>query len=148
MVLLGCRAGALAGSLSGPVAGSVHEDLVAGVDQPVEEGLGDDGVGEQGVPVAGPGWRSGSSPAGALGDEFVEVVGLGCGELAHREVVEDQEGGADEFAEAFVPAAVGVSAGQVGRARLVLVKRTSAPRRMARWPRAWATWLFPTPTGP
>src|SRR6266705_410041 len=34
------------------------------------------------------------------------------------------------------------------RARLVLRNRTSAASRMARWPRACATWLFPTPTGP
>src|SRR6266566_2306924 len=34
------------------------------------------------------------------------------------------------------------------RARLVLRNRTSAPWRMARCPRAWATWLLPTPTGP
>ena len=40
-------------SLVGSVAGAVHEHLVAGVDQSVEEGLGDDGVGEQGVPVDG-----------------------------------------------------------------------------------------------
>ena len=39
------------GSFAGSVAGSVHEDLVAGVDQPVEQGLGDDGVGEQRIPV-------------------------------------------------------------------------------------------------
>ena len=43
--------GSGAWSLAGAVAGSVHEDLVAGVDEPVEEGFGDDGVGEQGVPV-------------------------------------------------------------------------------------------------
>ncbi len=35
----------------GPVAGAVHEDLVAGVDQAVEQRLGDDRVGEQRVPV-------------------------------------------------------------------------------------------------
>jgi len=33
------------GPFAGPVAGPVHEDLVAGVDDPVEEGFGDDGVG-------------------------------------------------------------------------------------------------------
>jgi len=41
------------GSFVGPVAGPGHEDLVAGVDEPVEQGLGDDRVGEQGVPVGG-----------------------------------------------------------------------------------------------
>lgn len=40
-----------AGSLVGSVAGAVHEDVVAGVDEPVQQGFGDDGVGEQGIPV-------------------------------------------------------------------------------------------------
>ena len=39
------------GAFAGPVAGPVHDDLVAGVDDPVEQGFSDDGVGEQGVPV-------------------------------------------------------------------------------------------------
>src|SRR5438046_1022476 len=30
--------------------------------------------------------------------------------------------------------------------RLVLAKRASAPARMARWARAWAMWVLPTPT--
>ncbi len=51
---------------------------------------------------------------GAFGDELVEVVGLGCGELSHREVVQDQDGGAGELGEPPVPGAVGVAAGQVG----------------------------------
>ena len=34
------------GSFVRPVAWSVHEDLVAGVDEPVEQGFGHDGVGE------------------------------------------------------------------------------------------------------
>jgi hypothetical protein len=49
-----------------------------------------------------------------LGDEFVEVVGLGRGELAHREVVEDEDVGPDEFADPFLPGAVRVAAGEVG----------------------------------
>ena len=40
-----------AGSFAGAVAGSVYDDLVAGVDEPVEQGFGDDRVGEQRVPV-------------------------------------------------------------------------------------------------
>jgi hypothetical protein len=39
------------GALVRAVAGSVHEDLMAGVDQSVEERLGDHRVGEQRVPV-------------------------------------------------------------------------------------------------
>jgi hypothetical protein len=49
--LLGCRGVPVTGPLVGPVAGAVHEDLVAVVDEPVEQGFGDDGVGEQRVPV-------------------------------------------------------------------------------------------------
>src|SRR5437879_969418 len=41
------------GSLVGSVAGSVHEHLVAGVDESIEQGFGDDGVGEQRIPVDG-----------------------------------------------------------------------------------------------
>jgi Putative Flp pilus-assembly TadE/G-like len=48
--LLGCHVGP-AGPLVGPVAGAVHEDLVAGVDEPVQQRLGDDRVGEQRIPV-------------------------------------------------------------------------------------------------
>lgn len=51
--------------------------------------------------------------AGALGDELAKVVGLGCGEFAHGEVV-DQDGRAGELAEPLVPGPVGASAGQVG----------------------------------
>ena len=52
---------------------------------------------------------------GAFGDQLVQVVGLGGGQLAHGEVVQDQDGGAGELAEPLVPGAVGVSAGQVGQ---------------------------------
>ena len=39
-----------AGSFPGPVRGAVHEDLVAGVDQAVQQRFSDDGVGEQWIP--------------------------------------------------------------------------------------------------
>jgi site-specific DNA recombinase len=95
---------------------SLHKDLVAGVDDPVEEGFGDDGVGEQRVPVL---WRAirGEQQrfAGPFADELVQVVGLRGGELAHGEVVQDQRGGPGELAEALVPGVVGVPAGQVGQ---------------------------------
>ena len=39
------------GRLRGAVAGAGHQHLVAGVDQSVEEGLSDHGVGEQRIPV-------------------------------------------------------------------------------------------------
>jgi len=65
---------------------------VAGVDQPVEQRFGDHGVGEQRIPVGrgAVGGQHQRAP-GPFGDQFVEVVGLGGGELAHAEVVEDQQ---------------------------------------------------------
>jgi hypothetical protein len=75
-------------------------------------------VGEQRIPVdRGPvgGQHEGAAGGGAGADQFVEVVGLGGGELAHAEVVADQHGGPDEFGEAAVPGAVGVPAGQGGQ---------------------------------
>jgi len=69
---------------------SLREELVAVVDEPVEQRLGDDGVGEQRVPVLGcPVAGQDQRRAGPFGDELVEVVGLSGGELAHGEVVQD-----------------------------------------------------------
>lgn len=51
-----------------------------------------------------------------LGDELVEVVGLGRRQLAHVEFVEDEDVGAHEFADAFLPCAVRVAAGEVSEA--------------------------------
>ena len=67
----GCRAGALAGSFSGSVAGSVHVELVAVVDEAVQEGFGDDGVGEQGVPVN---WNWLRFPIGVLPFDLLVLV--------------------------------------------------------------------------
>ena len=79
------------------------------------------GVGEQPVCV---GWcpvvREVGGFPGSFGDQLIEVVGLGGGELADGEVVQDQDGGAGELGEPLAPGAVGVAAGQMGRARLVL----------------------------
>lgn len=63
-----------------------------------------------GRPVAGDDQGSALS----LGDELIEVIGLGGGQLAHSKVVEDEQIGADEFADAFLPGAVRVAAGEFG----------------------------------
>src|SRR5674476_1332903 len=92
-----CRLLHWSGSFAGPVAGSVHEYLVAGVDEPIEKRLGYYRVGEQGVPVGrGPVGGQDQWPGldGPLGDQLVQVVGLGRGQLPHGEVVQDQHGGA------------------------------------------------------
>ena len=84
--------------------------------------------------------------AGPFGDELVEVIGLGGGELAHREVVQDQDGGPGEFAEPLVPGVVGVPAGEVGQGAAGLEEpdvRAVADGEVAE---DWAMWLFPTPT--
>src|SRR6266550_2518769 len=53
--------------------------------------------------------------AGPFGDQLVEVVGLGGGELAEAEVVADEHGGAGPGFEALVPGGVGAAAGHVGQ---------------------------------
>src|SRR5262245_45384641 len=92
---------------------------MAGVEDPVQDGLADDRVGEQRVPVGrGPVAGQDQRPAGAagpLGQQLIQVVGLGGGELPHREVVADEHGGLGELADAGLEAAVGVPAGQVGQ---------------------------------
>jgi hypothetical protein len=104
------------GSGAGPVAGPGHEQLVAVVDQSVEQGLGDDRVGEQRIPVdRGAVGGQDQRPAGAFVDQLVEVVGLGRGQLAHGEVVQDEHGGAGEFTQPAGPAAIGVATGQLGQ---------------------------------
>lgn len=105
-----CRLGSFVGS----VAAAVHVDVVGGVDESVEHGLGDDRVGEQRIPVFGStvGGEH-QRPAGTFGDEFVEVVGLGGGEVPHREVIEDQHRGVGPAVEAGRPGSVGVTAGEV-----------------------------------
>lgn len=50
-------------------------------------------------------WEAGTGtqrPPLPLGDEFIEVVGLGRGQLPHDEVVEDEDVGSDEFADPFL----------------------------------------------
>lgn len=51
----------------------------------------------------------------SLGDQFVEVTSLGGRWLAHGEVVEDEQAGADKFADALVPDAVRVTTGELGQ---------------------------------
>ena len=114
---VGCLGGGSARSFSGPVAGSVHEDLVAGVDQSVEQRLGDDRVREQAVPVLRRPVRGEDQRlAGdrAVADQLVEVVGVHGGVLTHREIIHDQHERLDVFADALPPGAVGMPAGEIG----------------------------------
>ena len=52
---------------------------------------------------------------GPIGDQLVEVVGLRGGVLSQPEIVQDERGRADVFADPGAPAAVGVTAGEVGQ---------------------------------
>ena len=54
-----------AGSAVGPVAFAVEQQVVAGVDDPVQDGLADHGVGEERIPVGG----------GAVGGQHQRVSG-------------------------------------------------------------------------
>ena len=76
--------------------------------------LGNSGYQSDGRPVGGQDQRP-SRAADPLGQQLIQVVGLGGGELPHREVVADQHGGLGELADAGLEAAVGVPAGQVGQ---------------------------------
>jgi hypothetical protein len=92
--------------------------VVTGVDDPVEDRLADDRVGEQRVPVlrAAIGRESECSAgsAGPLGEQLVEVVGLGGGELPHREIIDDQQRDLRQFADPGGESAVGVPASELG----------------------------------
>jgi hypothetical protein len=101
---------------------------VTAVDEPVQERLGDDRVGEQRIPigrrpVAGQHERL----PGTVGDQLLEVVCLRRGELAHPEIVESQDGGTAQLPEPLVPAAVGTSAGEVGEGAAGLVESGVRP---------------------
>ena len=98
-----------------PVRAAPEDDVVGAVDQPIEGALGEDRVGEERIPVAGGAVGGGDdrAGAGAGADELVEVLGLGGGELAHAEVIEDEHVGLEVLAQPRLPAAVGAAASQV-----------------------------------
>ena len=75
-------------------------------------GLGNSGY-QSWCPVAGQDQRLGGD--GAIGDQVVEVVALGRGVLAHREVVDDQDQGPGVFTHALADGAIGVPTGEIGQ---------------------------------
>src|SRR5207247_8835452 len=87
----------MAGAAPGTVALAFQQQVVAGVEDPVQDGFADDRVGEQRVPVGrrpvGGQDQRPSRAADPLGQQLIQVVGLGGGELPHREVVADEHGG-------------------------------------------------------
>jgi hypothetical protein len=66
--------------------------------------------------------RPGTTFGDALGDQLVEVIGLAGGELAHREVVQDQQIGFDVYGQAFIEGAIGVTTGEIGQDAAGLVE--------------------------
>ena len=56
-----------------------------------------------------------SGPADALADQLVVVIGLGDGEVAHGEVVDDQDGWLGQAFEAAGEAVIGVTSGELGQ---------------------------------
>jgi hypothetical protein len=55
---------------------------------------------------------TGLSAMTAAGHQIIEIVGLGGGALAHREVVDDQDPWSGVFAPALTDGAVGVAVGE------------------------------------
>ena len=89
---------------------------MAGVDQSVQQRFGNDGFREQRVSVFGCAvagqdeWFGGD---GAVGDQVVEIVALGRGVLAHREVIDEEDQRAGVFAHALADGAISVTAGKI-----------------------------------
>ncbi len=80
----------------GPVASARHEHVVGAVHRPVQSAFGQDGVGEQPVPVLGRTAGGHDHPASlvAVADELEEVRDTGGRELTDAEVMHnDQVGG-------------------------------------------------------
>ena len=90
--------------LAFPVAGALDDDLVAGVGQPVQGAVGEDGVVEETEPfVDGP--VAGDHEAGhpvAADDQLVEVGGLVGREPVQAQVVHDQQVRSQEGPEGSV----------------------------------------------
>jgi hypothetical protein len=78
------------GSLPRTIARAFQEDVVGGVDQPIERAFGEDGVREERVPLL---WRAvagddGRASPDALADELVQILALTFRECAEAEVVD------------------------------------------------------------
>ena len=74
-------------------------------------GFGNSGYQSFGCAVAGQDeWFGGD---GAVGDQVVEVVALGRGVLAHREVIDDEDQRAGVFVHALADGAISVAAGKI-----------------------------------
>ena len=74
------------------VAGAFDDDLIAGVGQPVQRAVAEDGVSEETEPLIH-GAVAGDDKAGSpvpVEDELVQIGGLRRGEPVQPEVIEDE----------------------------------------------------------
>src|SRR6266516_155718 len=92
------RASGCGGALSASVGVAFDDEFVAGADESVDGGLGEEGVGHQGQPLVGfpVGGDHGGCVAVRRDDQAVEVGGLGCVARLQAEIVDDQEWGFGE----------------------------------------------------
>ena len=133
--------------LSLAVGLTVEDELVGGGLEPVDRALGEERVGHQSEPfdrftVGGDHGRGG---AVAFDDQLVDVGGVECLE---REVVDDEQVDAEQFAHLGVVAVVEWLERSRLRSRSQRSKWTLNRRRTAAWPSAVARNVLPTPTGP
>ncbi len=97
-----------AGFLAAAVGLAVEDEFVGGGLEPVDGGLGEEGVGHLGQPFDGlaVGGDHGGGDAVAFDDELVDVGGVEGVEGLEGEVVEDEQVDAEEFADLGVVAVV------------------------------------------
>ena len=115
-----------------PVAGAFDDDLVAGVGQPVQGAVAEDGIVKKAEPfVHGP--VAGDDEAGrpvAVEDELVEIGALLWGER-RPEVIKDEQVGGEEGPEGTVEGVVHSGLGYSFEEASAWMKRTVWPPRMA-----------------
>ena len=116
-----------------PVAGALDDDLVAGVGQPVQGAVAEDGIVEEAEPFFdGP--VAGDDEAGgpvAVEDEFVEIGGLLGGEPVQSQVVEDEQVGVRKDRKARSTELSTLACAMALKKSSAWLKRTVCPARMA-----------------
>ena len=116
-----------------PVAGAFDDDLVAGVGQPVEGAVAQDGVIEETQPfVHGP--VAGDDEAGRpmpIEDEFVEVGGLLGGQAMETQVIEMSRSGVRKDRKARSTELSTLAWVRALKKKSAWLKRTEYPARTA-----------------
>ena len=133
-----------------PVGVAVEDEFVGGGLEPVDRRLGEERVGHQAEPldrgaVRGHDCRGAAVP---FDDQFVDVGGVECVHVLEREVVNDEQVDAQQFADLGVVAVVESAGAESFEELSQRSKWTLNRRRTAAWPRAVERNVLPTPTGP